>query len=168
MYCNLTSISAFVLSRYAVYRANLEDSSCRARSLSFYDYTNAMTLASPAAINLHIFIPVILFFFALRVSFYWRLLPLPSCLTLYVKLVSLRTFTRHWVMLGGLAYCDNTTWGWKLSGRANIRMNVSKTLIFPVILYGCESWSLTWRENMMWRCLGRGCYEGYLDQRRRT
>jgi len=59
-----------------------------------------MTLASSAAINLHIFIPVTFFLFARFGSlFYWRVLPSPSFLTLFIKLVLLRICTRHWVML---------------------------------------------------------------------
>jgi hypothetical protein len=29
----------------------------------------------------------------------------------------------------------------------NIKMRIYKTIIFPVILYGCETWSLTLREE---------------------
>jgi hypothetical protein len=32
-------------------------------------------------------------------------------------------------------------------------------------LYGYETWSLTLRENIDWRCLRTGCWGGYLDQR---
>jgi hypothetical protein len=29
----------------------------------------------------------------------------------------------------------------------NIKIRIYKTLIFPVVLYGCETWSLTLREE---------------------
>ena len=29
----------------------------------------------------------------------------------------------------------------------NMKIKINKTLIFPVILYGCETWSLTLREE---------------------
>jgi len=33
-------------------------------------------------------------------------------------------------------------------------------IIFPCITYGCETWSLTMREEERWRqCLRTGCWE---------
>jgi hypothetical protein len=29
----------------------------------------------------------------------------------------------------------------------NMKMNIYRTVIFPVVLYGCETWSLIWREE---------------------
>jgi hypothetical protein len=28
----------------------------------------------------------------------------------------------------------------------NLKIKIHKTVILPVVLYGCETWSLTWRE----------------------
>ena len=30
----------------------------------------------------------------------------------------------------------------------NIKIKIYRTIILPVVLYGCETWSLTWREMM--------------------
>jgi hypothetical protein len=29
----------------------------------------------------------------------------------------------------------------------NIKINIQRTIILPVVLYGCETWYLTWRKN---------------------
>jgi len=29
----------------------------------------------------------------------------------------------------------------------NLEIKIHRTIIFPVVLYGCETWSLTWREE---------------------
>jgi hypothetical protein len=29
----------------------------------------------------------------------------------------------------------------------NVKVNIDKTIILPVVLYGCETWSLTLREE---------------------
>jgi hypothetical protein len=29
----------------------------------------------------------------------------------------------------------------------NIKIKIYRTVILPVVLYGCEAWSLTWREE---------------------
>jgi hypothetical protein len=29
----------------------------------------------------------------------------------------------------------------------NVKIKIYRTIILPVVLYGCESWSLTWREE---------------------
>jgi len=36
----------------------------------------------------------------------------------------------------------------------NLKSKVYRTLIFPVVLYGCETWSLTLREDRRLRVLG--------------
>jgi hypothetical protein len=33
----------------------------------------------------------------------------------------------------------------------NIKVKIYKTIILPVVLYGCETWSLTLREEHRWR-----------------
>jgi hypothetical protein len=33
----------------------------------------------------------------------------------------------------------------------NIKIEIYRTIILPVILYGCETWSLTWREELRLR-----------------
>jgi hypothetical protein len=33
----------------------------------------------------------------------------------------------------------------------NVKVNIYKTIILPVVLYGCETWSLTLREEHRWR-----------------
>jgi hypothetical protein len=37
----------------------------------------------------------------------------------------------------------------------NINIRICKTIIFPVVLYGCETWSLTLREELENRVLRR-------------
>jgi hypothetical protein len=34
-----------------------------------------------------------------------------------------------------------------LSTRTNVKVRIYKTVILPVVLYGCETWSLTVREE---------------------
>ena len=33
----------------------------------------------------------------------------------------------------------------------NLKIKIYRTTILPVVLYGCETWSLTWREEMKLR-----------------
>jgi hypothetical protein len=37
----------------------------------------------------------------------------------------------------------------------NIKINIYRTIILPVVLYGCETWSLTLREERRLRVLRR-------------
>ena len=39
----------------------------------------------------------------------------------------------------------------------NLKIKIYKTIILPVVLYGCETWSLTLREECRLRCLRTGC-----------
>ena len=39
----------------------------------------------------------------------------------------------------------------------NLTMKIYKTIILPVVLYGCETWSLTLREESRLRCVRIGC-----------
>jgi hypothetical protein len=39
----------------------------------------------------------------------------------------------------------------------NLKFRIYKTIILPVVLYGCETWSLTLREELDWKCLKTGC-----------
>jgi hypothetical protein len=39
----------------------------------------------------------------------------------------------------------------------NIKIRIYKTVILPVVLYGCETWSLTLREGHRLRVLRTGC-----------
>jgi hypothetical protein len=47
----------------------------------------------------------------------------------------------------------------------NVKVKIYKTIILPVVLYGCETWSLTLREEH-WGCLRTEFWEEYLDLRR--
>jgi hypothetical protein len=40
-----------------------------------------------------------------------------------------------------------------------------RTIIFPVVLYGCETWSLTLREERRLRVFEKGCWGEYLGLR---
>jgi hypothetical protein len=46
----------------------------------------------------------------------------------------------------------------------NIKIRIYKTIILPVVLYGCETWSLTLKEEHGLRVFRAGCWE-YLGQR---
>jgi hypothetical protein len=37
----------------------------------------------------------------------------------------------------------------------NLKITIYKTIILPVVLYGCETWSLTLKEEHILRVLGR-------------
>jgi len=39
----------------------------------------------------------------------------------------------------------------------NIKMKINRNTILPVVLYGCETWSLTLREEHKLRVLRIGC-----------
>jgi hypothetical protein len=48
----------------------------------------------------------------------------------------------------------------------NIKIRIYKIIIWPVVLYGCETWFLQLREeHRLWGCLRTGCWGEYLDQR---
>ena len=38
-----------------------------------------------------------------------------------------------------------------------LKIKIYRTIILPVVLYGCETWSLTLREERRLRCLRIGC-----------
>jgi hypothetical protein len=44
-----------------------------------------------------------------------------------------------------------------------LKIKVYKTVILPVVLYGCKTWSLTLKEEHRLRVLRTECWEGYLD-----
>jgi hypothetical protein len=46
-----------------------------------------------------------------------------------------------------------------------VKIKIYKTIILPVVLYGCETWSLTLREEHRLGCLRTGCLGEYLDLR---
>jgi len=37
-----------------------------------------------------------------------------------------------------------------------------RIIILPVVLYGCEAWSLIMEEKIEWECSKKGCCEGHL------
>ena len=39
-----------------------------------------------------------------------------------------------------------------------LKIKIYRTIILPVVLYGCETWSLTFREERRLRCLRIGCW----------
>jgi hypothetical protein len=39
----------------------------------------------------------------------------------------------------------------------NLKIRIYKSIILPVVLYGCETWYLTLREEHSWGCLKTGC-----------
>jgi hypothetical protein len=39
----------------------------------------------------------------------------------------------------------------------NAKNRIYKTIVMPLVLYGCETWSLTLRQEHRKRCLGTGC-----------
>ena len=39
----------------------------------------------------------------------------------------------------------------------NLKIKIHRTIILPVVLYGCETWSLTLREGHRRGCLTTGC-----------
>jgi hypothetical protein len=46
----------------------------------------------------------------------------------------------------------------------NVKIRIYKTIILPVVLYGCDTWSHTvGRNNDRW-CLRTGCWGEYLDR----
>jgi hypothetical protein len=47
----------------------------------------------------------------------------------------------------------------------NIQIRIYKTIILPVVLYGCETWLWHWGRNIDWGCLRTGCRREYLDRR---
>jgi hypothetical protein len=49
----------------------------------------------------------------------------------------------------------------------NVKIKTYKTIILPVMLYGCETWSLTMREERRVRFLKVGCFGDYVSLRGR-
>jgi hypothetical protein len=47
----------------------------------------------------------------------------------------------------------------------NVKIKIYKTIILPVVLNGCETWSLTLRVEIDCGCLRTGCLGEYLDLR---
>jgi hypothetical protein len=47
----------------------------------------------------------------------------------------------------------------------NIKIRIYKTIILPVVLYGCETWSLTLREEHRLRVFENRVLSEYLDRR---
>jgi hypothetical protein len=47
----------------------------------------------------------------------------------------------------------------------NVKVKIYKTIILPVVLYGCETWSLTLREEHILRVFGNRVLIEYLDVR---
>ena len=48
----------------------------------------------------------------------------------------------------------------------NININIHRTIILPVVLYGCETWSLTMREEHRLRVFENRVLRGILGPRR--
>jgi hypothetical protein len=51
-------------------------------------------------------------------------------------------------------------------GQQFVYLRIYKTIILPVVLYGCETWSLTVREEHILRVFENMVLRKYLDQRR--
>ena len=49
----------------------------------------------------------------------------------------------------------------------NLKIKIYRSIILPVVLYGCETWSLTLREERSWGCLRIGCWGEYFALRGR-
>jgi hypothetical protein len=49
----------------------------------------------------------------------------------------------------------------------NLKIKIHKTIILPVILYGCETWSLTLREEHRLRVLDNRVLKGILRPKRK-
>jgi hypothetical protein len=47
----------------------------------------------------------------------------------------------------------------------NLKIRIYKTIILPVVLYGYETWSLTFREEYRPRVFENRVLRGYLDRR---
>ena len=47
----------------------------------------------------------------------------------------------------------------------NLKIKIYKTIILPVVLYGCKAWSLTLREECTLRAFEKGFCGEYLDPR---
>jgi hypothetical protein len=45
-------------------------------------------------------------------------------------------------------------------------MLVDRTIIFPVVLYECETWSLTWREEQRFSVFENGVLKGIFGSKR--
>ena len=45
----------------------------------------------------------------------------------------------------------------------NLKIKIYRTIILPVVLYGCETWSLTLREERKLRVFEIWCSGEYLD-----
>jgi hypothetical protein len=48
----------------------------------------------------------------------------------------------------------------------NLKIKIQETIILPVVLYGCETWSLTLREEHRLSYLITGCREEHLHPRK--
>jgi hypothetical protein len=47
----------------------------------------------------------------------------------------------------------------------NIKIKIYKTIILPVVLYGCKTWSVMLREELRFRVFEKGSWGEYLDPR---
>ena len=52
-------------------------------------------------------------------------------------------------VVGQLKYCKSFEWNFLSSSllSKNLRIKIYRTIILPVVLYGCKTWSLTSREE---------------------
>ena len=48
----------------------------------------------------------------------------------------------------------------------NLTVKMHRTIIYPVVLYGCETWPLTLREELRLKAYKNGVLRGYLGLRR--
>jgi hypothetical protein len=48
----------------------------------------------------------------------------------------------------------------------NLKTEINRTIILPVVLYGCETWSLTWREKLRLRVFGNRVLRGTFGPKR--
>jgi hypothetical protein len=89
------------------------------------------------------------------------------------KYIGMTTTNQNWIHeeinsrlnLGNAGYHAADTLLYSQTLSKNIHFKIYKTIILPFVLYGCETWFLTLREEYIWGYLRTGCWGEYLDIR---